>query len=457
MSEERASSGVLAWTARQLATLLVLVGLVALYRWGAANEWKLPFAKAEEKKDEDKEKKKEPEAVTAFPGVLKLEEDDSADLAGIETAPVKRAEVTDAVEAPAVLAWDQTRFAHLAPRAGGPFFRITCKLGQRVKKGETLLLVASADVGKLKADFLTAAIGYDVKRRALEILEKSGAAIPERQLREAAQAVRESRVALANTHQALANLGLYVPLKEAAELSDDELTRRVQRLGLPDEQGLPATLLPLVAPFAGDVVRLDAVVGEMGEPSKPVVAIADSSAIWCLLDVRQEEAAHLAPGQAVTFTGRGGPPAPGVITWVSPEADPRTRTVRARAELKNPSGLLRPGAFGTARVVVGRREALLVPAPAVQFDGKTRRVFLRRDGQHFEPRLVLVGPRSGADVELIDPAPLFGAALVGAGGWRSLGLLAAGPVAAPKTGDAVVTVGSHALLGEMYKSRLEGE
>src|SRR5262245_35923154 len=124
MSDNQAT-GAAAWLARQVPTLLVLAALAGLYWWGSQNNWKLPFLSAPE---EEEEKKKEPEGPSGFPGRINLDDEDSAEAAGIETAPVKRRQVTDHVEAPAVLAWDQTKLAHLAPRAAGTVFRVQCKL-----------------------------------------------------------------------------------------------------------------------------------------------------------------------------------------------------------------------------------------------------------------------------------------------------------------------------------------
>jgi cobalt-zinc-cadmium efflux system membrane fusion protein len=457
MSEEQPSTGVLSWVARNLGTGIVVCLLAGLYLWGAANEWRPPFSPAEGEKKE--EEAKVPEGLTVFPPLeMKLEDEESASLAGIELAPVRRAEVVDVVEAPAELAWEQTRLAHLAPRLAGPVFRVSCRLGQKVEKGQALLYVASAEVGKMKADLLSAAVAHDVKKKALEALERAGMAIPERQLREATQAAREARVALVNAQQALANLGLTLPLEQLARWSDDELAARIHRLGLPEmEEGLPATLLPVVAPMAGTVVRLDAVAGEVAEASKPLVALADTRQVWCLLDVKQEDVPRLALGMPVTFTGRTGIVGEGALTWISPEVDPKSRTVRVRAELPNPRGELRPGAFGTARVRVGKRVALLAPRAAVQHDGRSWRVFLGRGKQTFEPRMVLKGPAFGAEVEVGSPEPLFAASLAGCPGWLAVGLAGLGHLASPLPGGEVAAVGSHSLLGEMLKSRLEAE
>jgi hypothetical protein len=114
--------------------------------------------------------------------------------------------------------------------------------------------------------------------------------------------------------------------------------------------------------------------------------------------------------------------------------------------------------FGTAKVQVGKREALLVPARAVQFTRSGHVVFLRRSKQEFEPRLVLPGRRFGVEVELLGPKVLLPASLVGMAGWPMLGVLPLGAGLKPlREGEAVVTAGSHAMLSEMFKNQLEGD
>src|SRR5207249_452437 len=143
--------------------------------------------------------------------------------------------------------------------------------------------------------------------------------------------------------------------------------------------------------------------------------------------------------------------ATGTLTWVSPEVDPRTRTVRARAEVDSSAGQLRPGTFGKAKVVVARSpRALTVPDQAVQWDGRAHRVFVRRDSQTFTPQVVLPGARAGGYTELRDSRVLLAAGtagLLGAGALQAACALAAGHdlFGGPRPGEDVVTTGSHVL------------
>jgi multidrug efflux pump subunit AcrA (membrane-fusion protein) len=174
---------------------------------------------------------------------------------------------------------------------------------------------------------------------------------------------------------------------------------------------------------------------------------------------------RLALGQEVVFTARAtGQTATGVLRWLSPEVDPRTRTVRCRADVYNPTCQLRPGTFGRARIAVNRRTAATVPASALQWDGKSFRVFVKKDDKTFEPMLVLPGVRKGERTELLDPRPVQAAGMVGwlaapAGPWQALaGWRGGDAVLVPlPQGARVATAGSHVLKSEMLKSRIGGE
>ena len=52
-------------------------------------------------------------------------------------------------------------------------------------------------------------------------------------------------------------------------------------------------------------------------------------------------------GDATSYTGR--------VARVSPAIDEASRTLMVEAEVPNPDGLLRPGSFANAAIVLGRR------------------------------------------------------------------------------------------------------
>ena len=192
----------------------------------------------------------------------------------------------------------------------------------------------------------------------------------------------------------------------AAEIELAAAAHRLRALGLTDAQlELIATSrdssgrLTLVAPFAGQVVALAAVVGEQAGTDAPLVAVADTSTVWAMLDVPEADAPQVHVGQSVQFSveGLSGEVFGGQVTWVAPQVHRPTRTVPVRAELPNPAGQLRDGQFGRAAIrVLDGEPRLVLPTSAVQWDGCCNLAFVRHDEQTFRPRKLRLAGRVGA-------------------------------------------------------------
>jgi membrane fusion protein, copper/silver efflux system len=68
-----------------------------------------------------------------------------------------------------------------------------------------------------------------------------------------------------------------------------------------------------------------------------------------------------------------------------------TRTLKARFDLKNPDGSIRPGAFATAELALDLGKGLAVPEDAVIHAGARSIVFVVA-GNRIEPRRIVLGP-----------------------------------------------------------------
>jgi cobalt-zinc-cadmium efflux system membrane fusion protein len=457
--------------ARRVPTLLVLAGLAALGILGHHHDWKIPaFASLWKSEKDMPEKTEKSDDDSREPGSVVLASDDTARDAGLEHEPARRQPLAEYVEAPAVLDFKHSKYAQLAPRASGTTWRVLVSTGGAVKKGDLLALIAAPDLGAAKAEFLSAHIQYEIRLNTLQRLQRIGDAVPDRQIRDAELALREARVRLVNAQQALVNLSLPLRLKDMENLNDTQISDKVRMLGLPSylagEDDLPGNLLPLIAPFDGLVIRQNIVVGEVVSPSHPAFTVADVSRLWVQMDVRLEDVGRLGLRHETIFEANStGQSAMGEVTWISAEVDPKTRTVRARAEVDNPHGALRPATFGRARVrVAHNNSALTVPASAIQWDGTSQRVFVQIDEKTYQPRVALVKAHQAGRTELLDSRVLLGPALAGSFA-TNLGLLP-GLAALPaserafqhvRAGEKVVTTGSHVLKSEMLKSRIGGE
>jgi membrane fusion protein, heavy metal efflux system len=327
--------------------------------------------------------------------------------AGIEIAPVWESPIVEAIGANGEIIYDQTAIAHLASRVKGFVWRCEKQLGDHVRKGELLALVDSAEVGRIKAEFLQAVAQEQLKEKLLDAMRPAFAkgAIPETRFRETESEHKEAAIRLP------------IRVDEARGLSVAELSRRVQFLGLPepvvgefDPQTTTANLFPLVAPHDGTIVEHHVVAGEVVDADKVLFVVADLRRLWMSLDLRVEDAPRVASGNEVRFRPDGSrAEVSGRVNWISAAVDERTRTVRVRASLDNAEGRLRSGMFGTGRVILREEpKAIVVPNEAVQWDGDCHilfvrdRNFLKDDAPKvFHVRKVRIGAKDAANTEII--------------------------------------------------------
>ncbi|HUY89300.1 MAG TPA: efflux RND transporter periplasmic adaptor subunit [Pirellulales bacterium] len=311
---------------------------------------------------------------------------EAAEKAGVEVEPAWRAPIVEAISANGSLSYDETRSAHLSSRRAGTVWRVEKQLGDRVAKGEVLALVDAAEAGRAKADFLQALTQADLKRQNYSFQQSAADALPARQLRESASALREAEIRLVTAQQALVNLGLPIDVEDFEDLETADVVRRVQFLGLPanlieslDPKTTSTNLLPIVSPLDGVVVSRDVVAGEVVDAAKLLFAVADVERMWLTLDVRLEDADRVAAGQKVRFHPDGGKQAAeGRINWISTAVDQKTRTVKVRAEIDNTNGAWKAGTFGVGEIVLREEsDAIVVPNEAVQWEGDCYVVFVR--------------------------------------------------------------------------------
>jgi membrane fusion protein, copper/silver efflux system len=119
-------------------------------------------------------------------------------------------------------------------------------------------------------------------------------------------------------------------------------------------------------------------------------------------EVPEAHAGTLVPGVAVearvpaypedVFKGR--------VSAILPEVSPATRTVRARIEVANPGGKLKPGMYATVALGGRGREAVLVPSEAVIRTGERSVVILAAGEGKFRAVDVEVGMEADSDTEI---------------------------------------------------------
>jgi len=81
----------------------------------------------------------------------------------------------------------------------------------------------------------------------------------------------------------------------------------------------------------------------------------------------------------------------GRVTYINPTLDEKTRTVKARIEIANPQGTLKPEMYGDVLIHGTRGSGVAVPDDAVISTGERSIVFVAKGNGLFEPREVTVG------------------------------------------------------------------
>jgi RND family efflux transporter MFP subunit len=155
----------------------------------------------------------------------------------------------------------------------------------------------------------------------------------------------------------------------------------------------------VTAPFTGTVTRKYADVGDLAAPGKPLLEMEDSRELRLEADVPEAVVGRLALGDKlpVRVSSLSNELA-GVVSEISPAADPGSRTFLVKCDLPPTAGL-RAGQFGRAAMPVGETSALRVPATAVLQRGQLELLFVAANG-HAQMRIVRTGRRVGAEVEL---------------------------------------------------------
>jgi Cu(I)/Ag(I) efflux system membrane fusion protein/cobalt-zinc-cadmium efflux system membrane fusion protein len=126
--------------------------------------------------------------------------------------------------------------------------------------------------------------------------------------------------------------------------------------------------------------------------------ISDLSRVWVYADVYEYELAWIAEGQrgVVELSYLPGVALEGVVTYIYPYLDPKTRTARVRLELDNPSGVLKPDMFANVSIEAETLKSVIaVPEEAVIRSGRRNLIVVALGDGRFQPRDVTLGLDTG--------------------------------------------------------------
>lgn len=284
-----------------------------------------------------------------------------------------------------VVDYDQNRSTAVLAPFSGPVTKVLVSLGQKVKQGQPLAIVASPDF----------AAAVDAYRKALAAAHA------------AAQVAANDKDLYA--HHAISQRENAQAQSDAIGAASDSNAARQALLALPVdpqvvkaiEQGRAVTNVQGVirAPIAGTVVQRSITPGQLLQAgSTACFTVADLSKVWVMAQVFDSDLAKVQVGDSAEVeTGSGAKALPGKVANVSPEVDPDTRSVAARVVVDNPGDLLKKQMYVRVRISSARPErGLLVPVDAVLRDDENLPfVYVQAADGSYARRPVTLGVRTG--------------------------------------------------------------
>jgi membrane fusion protein (multidrug efflux system) len=132
------------------------------------------------------------------------------------------------------------------------------------------------------------------------------------------------------------------------------------------------------APFSGVVGLTDVAPGALINPGTAIATLDDLSVVRVDFDIPDRFISRLRKGTPIIARAESypGQTFAGVVAELDSRINERTRSIKARAELPNRAGLLKPGMLMRVGIEESSRQALAAPEAAVQFDADQAFVFV---------------------------------------------------------------------------------
>lgn len=301
--------------------------------------------------------------------------------AGIVLAAAAPAQIRVAISLPGEIRFNEDRTAHVVPKLSGVVTAVLADLGQTVKQGQVLAVIASSGLSDQRSELLSAqrrlALANTTLDRERRLWQDKISAEQDYLL--AKQAMSEAEIAVQNARQKLSAFG-------AGAASGSDLNR-----------------LELRAPFDGIVMEKHLALGEAVKEDANVFTISDLSTVWAEIAVPPKDLNLVRVGETVTVKASSfDAQANGKITYVGSLLGEQTRTAKARVALANPDRAWRPGLFVSVDVLSTQSgtAAVTVSTNAIQTLEDKQVVFVKVAGG-FRPQPVTPGRSDGKLTEIV--------------------------------------------------------
>lgn len=289
---------------------------------------------------------------------------------GVKTGLVEFKALHDEMRATGNVEVDETRLSWVQVRFSGWIQRVFVdSIYKPVEKGQPLFTIYSQEIAATEQEYLLARENRDLLGRSTVPGVASGS---DSLLKAAAERLKQWQI----------------PDRDIAQLEAGG--------GVPKE-------IEIDSPVKGVITERNAFATAYVQPGMKLYTIADLSTVWVYAQVFQSDIARIKIGDSATVTtdARPGRSFPGRVSFIQPQVDETTRTLKVRLEIPNPNNQLSPGMFVNVNLDAPLGRLLTIPASGIFQSGTRQIAFVDRGGGYFEPREVETGDRAGDDLVVL--------------------------------------------------------
>lgn len=276
---------------------------------------------------------------------------------GVRTAPVELENMHTEISTVGYVQYDEDKLIHIHPRVDGWIEKLYVKAeGDPVEKGQPLYSLYSPQLVNAQEELLIA-----LKRNNGSLVTAAKDRLKALQL-------------------------------SASLIKELEQTKKVQQT------------ITFYSPQAGVVDGLKIREGFYVKPGDTLLSIGKLDQVWVEAEVFERDAALIKEGLPVSMTldYLPGEDWTGVVDYVYPALNSKTRTLRVRLKFGNPDFQLKPNMFAQVSIHANQADsAIIVPKEAVIRTGKQDRVVLALGDGQFKSIEVTIGRVDKDSIEIL--------------------------------------------------------
>jgi cobalt-zinc-cadmium efflux system membrane fusion protein len=282
-------------------------------------------------------------------------EDTMAAMITLDTAKLE--EVKNEISLNGKISFDLETVVKIFPLAGGYVENIYVELGDKVKKGQMLALIASSEIVNLEKDYSQAEANMSIAEKNLS----------------AAKDMYESGISSQKE---------FVTAEKEYSKAQSEMLRiqSIKKLYGVSDNGHYF----IKSPIDGFIVERKVNPSTQIRPDNPdnIFTISDLADVWVLANVYEADISKVREGYSVTVSTISYPDLlfQGKIDKVYNVLDPATRSMKVRVKLDNKDFKLKPEMYANVHVTYNENNKMIaVPASATIFDNSKNYVMVYHD------------------------------------------------------------------------------